>query len=287
VKRSELAVVVLLGLTTIAAVGFIAEYALGANTQLLGIAIGGAFAFLAVAAVIVGKRLVDDEPRSEPYGTLELHEEDRQAIVEDIERTPERITRKRLLGTAAAGAGAALGAALVVPFVSLGPLLDVDALRRSPWHAGLRLVDRDGAPIPASEVITESFVTAFAPNVTHRDLGSPLIVLRVPVDELVLPSDRAGWAPHGIMAFSKICTHAGCSVAMYRAPLFAPTSPRPALVCPCHYSTFEPRTGGTVIFGPAGRPLPQLPLEIDRDGNLRAAGGFSGRIGPSWWGVRE
>ena len=62
---------------------------------------------------------------------------------------------------------------------------------------------------------------------------------------------------------------------------------RPALVCPCHYSTFDPAAGGAVLFGPAGRPLPQLPLQIDHAGHLRAAGTFSGPVGPSWWGVRN
>jgi ubiquinol-cytochrome c reductase iron-sulfur subunit len=42
-----------------------------------------------------------------------------------------------------------------------------------------------------------------------------------------------------------------------------------------------------VIFGPAGRPLPQLPLFVDSRGGLRAAGNFSGPVGPSWWGVRS
>jgi ubiquinol-cytochrome c reductase iron-sulfur subunit len=107
------------------------------------------------------------------------------------------------------------------------------------------------------------------------------------VRALRLPEGRTGWAPHGILAYSKICTHAGCAIALYRTPLYEPTTPGPALVCPCHYSTFDPATGGTVLFGPAGRPLPQLPLRIDDGGHLRAAGGFSGPIGPSWWGVRK
>jgi ubiquinol-cytochrome c reductase iron-sulfur subunit len=98
--------------------------------------------------------------------------------------------------------------------------------------------------------------------------------------------DRKDWAPRGIVAYSKICTHAGCAVALYRKPTFAAVEPRPALVCPCHYSTFDPARGGAVLFGPAGRPLPQLPLEIDRNGHLRAAGTFSGPVGPGWWGVR-
>ena len=69
-------------------------------------------------------------------------------------------------------------------------------------------------------------------------------------------------------------------------PTFRPVEPRPALVCPCHYSTFDPGTGGTVLFGPAGRKLPMLPLLVDAAGDLRAAGTFDGPVGASWWGVR-
>jgi ubiquinol-cytochrome c reductase iron-sulfur subunit len=98
---------------------------------------------------------------------------------------------------------------------------------------------------------------------------------------------RRDWAPNGIVAFSKICTHAGCAIALYRKPTFAPVEPRPALVCPCHYSTFDPADGGKVLFGPAGRPLPQLPLFVDGSGFLRAKGNFDEPVGPSWWGVRR
>jgi ubiquinol-cytochrome c reductase iron-sulfur subunit len=89
------------------------------------------------------------------------------------------------------------------------------------------------------------------------------------------------------VAYSKICTHAGCAIALYRKPTFPVVEPRPALVCPCHYSTFDPARAGEVLFGPAGRPLPQLPLLIDASRDLRAAGNFSGPVGPSWWGVRN
>jgi ubiquinol-cytochrome c reductase iron-sulfur subunit len=102
-----------------------------------------------------------------------------------------------------------------------------------------------------------------------------------------LPSSRADWAPDGITAYSKICTHAGCAIALFRKPQFRPVDRPPGLVCPCHYSTFDPATGGTVVYGPAGRALPQLPLTIDERGNLRAGGNFSDPVGPSWWGVRN
>jgi ubiquinol-cytochrome c reductase iron-sulfur subunit len=118
-------------------------------------------------------------------------------------------------------------------------------------------------------------------------MGAPLVVVRLDPAALELPPGREGWAPRGILAYSKICTHAGCAVNLYRKPKFAPVEPRPALICPCHYSTFDPAQGAKVIFGPAGRPLPQLPLTIDRSGHLRATGNFSGAVGPAWWGVRN
>jgi ubiquinol-cytochrome c reductase iron-sulfur subunit len=113
------------------------------------------------------------------------------------------------------------------------------------------------------------------------------VIVRISPAELDLPSGRETWAPEGILAYSKICTHAACSISLYRAPLYEPTSPRPALVCPCHYSTFDVRRGAAVIFGPAGRPLPQLPLAIDSQRHLVATGGFSGPPGPSWLSVRR
>jgi len=111
--------------------------------------------------------------------------------------------------------------------------------------------------------------------------------LRLDPSELRLPPERKDWAPLGILAYSKICTHAGCALGLYRKPMFPPVEPSPALVCPCHYSTFDVADGGNVLFGPAGRALPQLPLMIDRRGRLRAGGNFSGPVGPSWWGVRK
>jgi ubiquinol-cytochrome c reductase iron-sulfur subunit len=113
------------------------------------------------------------------------------------------------------------------------------------------------------------------------------VLLKLRPDELDLPADRSDWDADGVLAFSKICTHAGCTINLFRYPLYEPTSPGPALVCPCHYSTFDVTTGGDRIFGPAGRALPQLPLDLDADGRLIAGGEFSGAIGPSWWGVRK
>ncbi|HEY3183715.1 MAG TPA: ubiquinol-cytochrome c reductase iron-sulfur subunit [Gaiellaceae bacterium] len=288
--RGENWVLLLLVLATVAAGAFIAVYAidrLPAQTQLLGLALGLAFAFLAAAAAVASRFVVPVEEVSEPYPEPE-HPAERDEVLQIVEESGERMTRRRLLKVAAGGAGMTLGTALVAPVASLGPALHPDALRRTPWRRGVRLMNSSGRPLRLQDIEEKAFYTAFPEHASHDELGAPLVVVRVDASRLDLPDGRdpERWAPDGVVAYSKICTHAGCAVALYRAPLFEPTSASPALVCPCHYSTFDPATGGGVLFGPAGRPLPQLPLEVD-GGDLRAGGGFSGPIGPSWWGVRR
>ncbi|MFL6014004.1 MAG: ubiquinol-cytochrome c reductase iron-sulfur subunit, partial [Gaiellaceae bacterium] len=289
-ERAELLVLALLAAATLLAVAFVVVYAVDRlrphQTQLLGLLLGLAFAALAAASLVLGKRLVPDEEISEPYPEPENAPE-QEELEQLFDESGARITRKRLLLGAGGAAGAAMGAALIAPAVSLGPILDTGRLRRSPWRAGTRLVDETGRPLRVREIADRTFYTAFPEGAGHDSLASPLVVVRLDPDELDLPDGRAGWAPDGVLAYSKICTHAGCAIALYRTPHYEPTAPKPALVCPCHYSTFDPAKGGGVLFGPAGRPLPQLPLSIDSRGVLRAAGNFSGAVGPSWWGVRN
>lgn len=291
-RRAELLVAALLAAAALAACGFVVVYTVHVDTQLLGLAFGLALVALAAAAILAGKALVPQESETEerpdftdPEGHARAEREARE-LHHVAGRGAEGISRRRLLGAAAGAAGAAMGAAIVVPLASLGPAVD-DRLRESPWDDGVPLVDENGLAVPASHLETGSFLTAFAKGSDPESLASSVVVVRVDPRDLRLPSDRAGWAPQGIMAFSKICTHAGCAVNLFRSPLYPPLSPGPALVCPCHYSTFDVLRGGTVVFGPAGRPLPQLPLRIDADGSLVAAGPLSGNVGPAWSGVRQ
>ncbi len=285
-RRAETAVIILLLAAAGCALAFIVIYALepAGQTQFLGLALGLALALIGAALIVVGKRLVVTEDLEEDY-----HYEDRadqEDLAAIVRESGGRFTRKRLLAGAAGAAGAALGAALVVPAASLGPVLDTESLYDSPWYRGRRLVDESGKALLAEEIGRDTFYTAFPEDGDREQLGAPLILVRLAPEHLELPTDRADWAPKGILAYSKICTHAGCAVSLYRKALFPPTGPRPALVCPCHYSTFDPAAAGRVLFGPAGRNLPQLPLMIDSDGGLRAAGDFSAPVGPSFWGVR-
>jgi ubiquinol-cytochrome c reductase iron-sulfur subunit len=288
-RGAENLVLLFFVLTMVFAGGFLFVYAYySAPTmpnELLGVCLGGALACLGAAFFVIGKRLVVSEELDEEYPGENPQEQ--EEIIQIIHESGSRITRKRLLvgaGTAAAGA---LGLSALAPAVSLGPIWDTGPLDRSPWRRGRRVVDEHGTPISAADILHYTFYTGFPEGVAKEDLASPIVIVRVDPAKLKLPPGRNGWAPQGILAFSKVCTHAGCAVALYRKPTFTPVEPNPALVCPCHYSTFDPYTGGKVIYGPAGRPLPQLPLEIDSDGNLRAAGNYSARVGPGWWNVRS
>jgi ubiquinol-cytochrome c reductase iron-sulfur subunit len=283
---AELLAIGLLLAAAACALAFIAVYVLDrlpAHTQLLGLSLGLAFAFLAAALVVTAKRLIVTEELEDDYPVQE-HPAEQERIVQVVEESG--LTRRRLFGLALGAAGGSIGLALLAPIASLGPAIHMARFYLTPWRRGTRLVDEQGRPIRADGIEERNFYTAFAEGSDKEALASSLVLVRLPKGELDLPAENAGFDADGIVAFSKICTHAGCAIALYRSPLYAPTDPKPALICPCHYSTFDPATGGEVTFGPAGRKLPMLPLAIDAKGHLRARGNFDGPVGPSWWGVR-
>jgi ubiquinol-cytochrome c reductase iron-sulfur subunit len=295
-RRAELVIAALLVCSAIASVAFIVVYVEGADTQSLGASLALALAFLAAAMLVASRRLFPNTPVAEerpefarppedPGVTVGPSAEEAEEVAGELVSPADGITRRRLLVGAAGAAGAALGAALIVPAASLGPSVD-DRLHRSPWRSGVRLVDEDDAPVTTAKIGERGFITAFPEGVDKRELAAPVIVMHLDPSSLDLPAGRQGWAPEGLVAYSKICTHAGCAVSIPRSPLYPPRAPRPALVCHCHYSTFDPAKGADVIFGPAGRALPQLPLSIDSDGTLVAAGELSGDVGPAWRGTR-
>ena len=283
--RAELIVALLLIAAAVAFAGFVAFYVVSEDTQLLGLCIGLGLVLAGVGSALAGKRVVIQEKATEEYKDYGDREEQRE-VENHLVEGKVGVTRRKLLFSSLAAVGAALGTAAVVPIASLGPRVG-EKVYETPWSAGKKVVDETGRPITLDTLSPGEFITGFPAGAGKEDIGSPLMLVRLEPDELELPGDRAHSAPHGYVAYSKICTHAGCAVSLFRYPTFDETQPGPALVCPCHYSTFNPADGGTVVFGPAGRPLPQLPLRVGTDGSLEAAGGFYEPIGPSYGGIRE
>jgi ubiquinol-cytochrome c reductase iron-sulfur subunit len=283
--RAELVVALLLIAAAIAFVGFVVFYVVSEDTQLLGLSIGLGLVLAGTASALAGKRVVIQEKTTEEYEDYGDREK-RRELENHLVEGKVGVTRRKLLFSSLAAVGAALGAAAVVPLASLGPRVG-EKVYETPWSAGAKVVDETGEAIILDTLSPGEFITAFPAGASKDDFGAPLVLVRLETDELELPADRAHSAPHGYVAYSKICPHAGCAVSLFRYPTFDEEQPGPALVCPCHYSTFNPADGGSVEFGPAGRPLPQLPLRVGGDGSLEAAGGFYEPIGPSYGGSRE
>jgi ubiquinol-cytochrome c reductase iron-sulfur subunit len=179
-----------------------------------------------------------------------------------------------MLGVAFAG----LGAALAVPVLSLGPAPGQELFSTS-WRAGKRVVGLNGEPVRADDLAVDSLLTVF-PEGAVGSADSQALLIRVPPELLRLDPERLAWAPNGYVVYSKICTHAGCPVGLYRAQ-------ERRLICPCHQSTFDVLTGAVPVFGPAGRPLPQLPIRLEADGTFTAIDDFPEAVGPSIWNIRS
>jgi ubiquinol-cytochrome c reductase iron-sulfur subunit len=273
--KPERAITVALLASVLASAGLLLLYVfIGGNPQvegvLLAIALGGFGAAIVIWAIGLLRAPTESEPRHPLRSSEEVHEATEAAL--DI----DAITRRRFLVRLLGGAGAILTAALVLPAFSLGPQPG-RSLFRTAWRAGSRVVGEDGQPIRPGDLVEGAVQTVY-PDGAIGDADSQTLLIRVRAGELQLPAARVAWAPEGALAYSKICTHAGCPVGLYRAE-------QHALLCPCHQSTFDVLRGAVPTFGPAARPLPQLPLEVDADGYLVARSDFPEPVGPSFWNM--
>ncbi|MGZ8632122.1 MAG: Rieske 2Fe-2S domain-containing protein [Actinomycetota bacterium] len=275
-KRAERIVAVSFVVAIVSALALFVVYVRSGDPQaegaLLALALGGIGVGLLVWATRLMPHIRDEtQPRKK---TAPATEADRESAAETVEAGVEEIKRRRFLSRLLLGAAGALGLAALIPIRSLGRSPG-DSLFRTKWTSGARLVTADGAPVTASTLEVGSFTTVF-PEGHEGSSDSQAVLIRVGPDQLQLPPDRSAGAPDGLVAYSKICTHAGCPLGLYLAAT-------QELRCPCHQSTFDVLDGARPVYGPAPRPLPQLPIEIDDTGGLRATGDFTGPVGPSFW----
>lgn len=87
-------------------------------------------------------------------------------------------------------------------------------------------------------------------------VGSGVVVQDAKGSAVVVVQPEAGQ----VAAFSGLCTHQGCAVALKDSELD----------CPCHRSRFELLTG-KVLQGPATEPLKSLPVQVDGDSVVASA----------------
>ncbi len=186
----------------------------------------------------------------------------------------EGVARRKFLVRMLAAAAGALGLAALFPIASLGPRPDGKLFVTS-WRKGSRVVDQRGKAVNVADLEVGGVLTVF-PEGHVGSADSQTLLIRLAEKAVTTRKGREDWGPAGYVAYSKVCTHAGCPVGLYQA-----ASER--LLCPCHQSTFEVASGATPVFGPATRSLPQLPLMVDADGTLRAQSDFPEPVGPGFW----
>jgi ubiquinol-cytochrome c reductase iron-sulfur subunit len=256
-----------------------------ANTWWMGIAITFGLFGIGLGAVHWAKTLMPDAEVSEERHQTRGSEEVRARAVEIIKLANEEsgFTRRKLIRRSMYTALALFPLPAIFFFGDLGPN-PADSLRHTMWKKGTRLAkDPDGTPIKASDVTLGSIFHVIPEGLQdlhetklEEKAKAAVILVRVDPAELNETEERKSWSYDGIVAYSKICTHVGCPVALYEQQTHH-------LLCPCHQSTFDLVNGCKVIFGPASRPLPQLPIAIDAEGYLIAQSDFNEPVGPSFW----
>lgn len=263
------------------------EGSLRINTIFLGLGITLGLFGIGIGAVHWAKTLMPDAEVSEERHQTRGTEEVRAAAVEIIKLADQEsgFSRRKLIRRTLYGALALFPIPAIVLFSDLGPN-PKDSLRHTMWgdKQNTRLTrDPDGTPIKASDVqigsvfhvIPEGLDKLEAPHLLNEKAKAAVLLVRLDPDEIKSQKEK-DWGYDGIVAYSKICTHVGCPVALYEQHTHH-------LLCPCHQSTFDLANDCQVIFGPASRPLPQLKIEVDADGYLVATGDFAEPVGPSFW----
>lgn len=295
-KRSERQVVLLFALSALGTVGFLVAYfavppgdtveSMRLSNLLLGLGLFLAMFCIGIAAVHWAKTLMSDHERSEarhPQRQSDAVRADAVAVLNEGV-ADSGIQRRSLLKGAVVSAVALAPLTIAVPLVGeVGGDWNVSKFRHTVWTKGRRLArDPNGTAIKASDVTIGSVFHVIPEGLEEEDHWieekAKAVVLMVRLDpaDLKESEERKDWSYQGIVAYSKICTHVGCPVALYEQQTHH-------LLCPCHQSTFDIADGAKVVFGPANRALPQLPITVDDEGYLVAQSDFHEPIGPSYW----
>ena len=301
-KRSERIVAGLFGLSVLGTIGVVVAYfavppgesvsSIQQSTMFLGLGLALCFGGIGFAAVHWAKSIMNDREQHEDRHPQRSSDENRAGAVAALADGAEDsgIARRSALKGGFITALALLSIPIALPLIgSVGADWKVSKFRHTMWQRGTRLMtDPTGRPIRAADLTIGSVVHVIPEGLDHLSLekGSlsddqhfmdekaKAVVLVVRLDERDLKFTDG--THHGIVAYSKICTHVGCPVALYEQQTHH-------LLCPCHQSTFDVADRAKVVFGPAKRPLPQLPITVDDEGYLIATDDFSEPIGPSFW----
>jgi ubiquinol-cytochrome c reductase iron-sulfur subunit len=256
----------------------------------LGLSLSVVLLGLGFGALIWVRHLMPDAELTEIRHAPRSSAEDRQEFAEYFAEATgaSQFVKRPLVRRTLLLATLPLAAIPVVVLRDLGPLPGT-SLRHTVWSPGRRLlVYGTNQPVTPAGFSTPGQSITIVPEGFTDNLDAlakaTVTLIKFRPGELQIPTvynagtliGTMNWTVDNIVAYSRICTHVGCPVGLYEQTTHH-------LLCPCHQSTFDASTGATVIFGPAPRPLPQLPMTVDAQGYLVAKSDFTQPVGPSFW----
>ncbi len=272
-RGAYLTVVAALSLSIVAGLALAVVYSVGGQPQLEGLLLAVSLLGIGIGIVVWAKRFLPNDEVEEERKPLS-HAEDVAEFTSAFEEGEEAIGSRRLIVGLIGGGLGALGLALLFPVRSLGPRPGRGLFETS-MADGRRLVTAEREPVRPDDVPLSGTLTVW-PEGHEKEADGPTLLIRVEDASLFREQVKLPWTVGPVVAYSKLCTHTGCPVGLYQAE-------EHLLLCPCHQSTFEVLSGARPVFGPATRPLPQLPLGVDAQGFLVARGDFDGPVGPGFW----
>lgn len=310
-KQAERVVYSLFYLSIVGSIGAVLAYmfipietgeasAIRMHTLFVGLGMALSLLAIGIGAVHWGKAVMADHESIDERHPVPSDETVRAEAAEVFELADKEsgFSRRSLVRNSLIGALIAFPLPGITLLRSLAPQDrdPVQLLHHTMWTKGVRLArDPSGVPIKASEVTIGSAFHVIPETLNHDDFhkmsldergGSDnlldakakaiVLLMRLDQEELKELPERKSWSYDGIVAYSKVCTHVGCPVALYEQHTHH-------LLCPCHQSQFDVSEHAKVVFGPAKRPLPQLPITVDSEGYLVAQSDFLEPVGPSFW----
>ncbi|MCL5947894.1 MAG: Rieske 2Fe-2S domain-containing protein [Actinobacteria bacterium] len=276
VRHTERWIAFLIALAALGFAGYGAVYWQGGQPQLEGLTLGIGLLAIGAALAAWGKYLLPRGPFVEERHDMRSSDVEREQMAAAVIDRGKLVMRRRgFLGKMLAGAAGILGVVIAFPVIrSLGPLPKL-ALDKTNWRKGSYLVTIHGRKIKEDDLEVGGIITVFPPGYEGNAMDQT-VLLRASTSPFTTKAGRETWTPKGYVAYSKVCTHAGCPVGLYQEQT-------QQLLCPCHQSMFDVLDGAQPVFGPAPRPLPQLPLMIDSEGYLRAQQPYDQPVGPGFW----
>ena len=309
--RAARQVTMMFGLVPVLAIAFVVIYfavpkstyidfgPLHANALhvLLGLTLGLAVLLIGLGAVQWARQIMGDHEIVDERHEANSSDEDREAAMAEVNQgiSETGLSRRKMIGRSLLGA---LGIIAVPGLVTLADMTPVYPTKKgraatiertifdeaSP-ETPIRLVnDVTYEPIRPADLEIGQLVNAQPENLQDyhghefqtEKAKSSIIIVRMNPESIKVPESRKDWHIGGILCYSKICTHVGCPISLWEQQTHH-------LLCPCHQSTFDLGDSGVVVFGPAKRALPQLPIVVDSEGYLAAPGDFTVPVGPSYF----